>query len=293
MELSPPVLTPEAVKQQEFNVLLAKATPERRVLFEKLQTRQWFQKTDVELQKQLLTLPSKGIENHDGFLKDLAERPENIASIKVERMVDLPRGSFALVPKFEVSRLDNPSMRYTYEYVSSRGGPMNGEKGVVFVENGGKTTHFIVLQGEKFATGKKSWDSIGGFADIGADGVKTIHERTEHEIREELGVSDLIVRRKVDLGRITSDVGMTNNTPGIFAAFISGEDAKKISSTPINGDIYELQSGAVILSIDQLPQIVLTNTDSIFLSTIARAWAKGVIPPPEPLVGKSVGFSPN
>ena len=91
MEVSPAAITQDAMRQQELALLLAKATPERRAIFEKLQTRPWFQKTDVELQKNLLTLPHKGKENYDGFLEDLADRPEEIANIHVERLVDLPR----------------------------------------------------------------------------------------------------------------------------------------------------------------------------------------------------------
>lgn len=287
-------ISKDMVHRQEMDMLLAKATPERRAIGEKLLSKSWFQNTDLALQKTLLTLPAKGIENHNGFLADLADRPDEIANIKVERMVELPRGSFALVPKFEVSKKDNPSMRYTYEYVSWRNGPMTGEKGVVFVENGGKTTHFIVLRGEKFATGKPSWDSIGGFSDIGVvDGVHSLDERTVKEIQEELGVPDIVVKRKVSLGNINTDVGMTNNNPGIFAAFIDGRHASKISSKPLNGDIRELQTGAVVFPIEQLPNVVMTNSDSYFLSTIARAWAKGIIAPPGGIAGKNVGFSPN
>lgn len=293
MELSPTAVTEGFKRQQELALLLSKATPERRAIFEKLQGKQWFQKTDFELQKMLLALPSKGRENHDGFLDDLANRPEEISNIKVERLVDLPRGSFALVPKFEVSRKDNPNIRYTYEYVSGRAGPLSGAKGVVFVEQDGKTTHGIVLHGEKFSTGKPSWDSIGGFADIGDDGVNTMQDRIHKEIREELGTPGLSVKKIVDLGRMHPDVGMTNNEPKLFAAFISSDDMHKIPSNPVNPDIYELQSGAVMFPIDKLPDVVMTNSDGFFLSTIARAWAKGIIPPPEPLVGKSVGFSPN
>lgn len=286
-------LSKEGMHQQELGMLLKKATPERRAIGEKLLEKPWFQHTDPELQKTLLSLPSKGIENHNGFLEDLANRPDTLSTIKIERMVDLPRGSYALVPKFEVSRLDNPSMRYTYEYVSWRNGPMTGEKGVVFVEDQGKTTHVVVLRGDKFATGKKSWDSIGGFADIGVNGVTSVDERTVKELQEELGIPDLAVTRKVNLGRINTDVGMTNNEPGIFAAFISSKDAQKIASKPLNGDTYELNSGAVIFPIDQLPNVVMANTDSFFLSTIARAWATGIIAPPHNFSGKAVGFSLN
>ena len=57
MELSPTTITQDAMRQQEFAMLLAKASPERRAIFEKLQGKQWFQHTDFEFQKKLLTLP--------------------------------------------------------------------------------------------------------------------------------------------------------------------------------------------------------------------------------------------
>lgn len=293
MEHPVAALNQEGVIKQEIDLLLARATPERRGIFEKLQEKKWFQQTDPMLQKSLLELPSKGRENHDGFLDDLASRPEEIANIKVERMIDLPRGSFALVPKFEVSRLDNPSVRYTYEYVSWRTGPLSGAKGVVFVEKDGQTSHFIVLRGEKFAPAKPSFDTVGGFIDTSVDGSANIHEQTIQEIREELGVSDITVNKVEHLGTVLPDAGMTNNAPSLFAAFIGADDATRLSSQPVNPDIQELKSGAVIFPIDQLPQIVMENSDGYFLSTIARAWAKGIIAPPTGLTGRVVGFSPN
>jgi len=281
------------MRQQEFAMLLAKASPERRAIFEKLQGKQWFQHTDFELQKKLLTLPRKGKENYDGFLADLAARPEDIANIHVERLVDVPRGKFAIVPKFEVSRIDRPNTRFTYEYVSWNTGPLSGAKGVVFVEKGGQLSHFIVLKGEKFATGKTGFDSVGGFFDKGTDGVNTIDDLIRKEIAEELGKPDIAISTIDRLGSLHPDAGMTNAKPELFAATISFDEMRRLPSQPVNPDIEELASGPVIYPLEALPQVVMTNSDGFFLSTIARAWAKGIIPPPEPLVGKSVIFSPN
>lgn len=286
-------LAPEAIKKQELDLILKQSTPERRQIYEKLRDKEWFRRTDIELQKQLMSLPDKGRQNHDGFLEDLADRPENIGNIKVERLIDLPRGNFALVPKFEVSRTDNPSIRYTYEYISWFTGPLSGAKGVVFVEKDGKTTHFILLKGDKFATGKPVLDSIGGFYEKGSDGVHTITDRMITEIREELGNRNLEIRKFENLGVVNPDPGMSNSAPELYAATISADDLPNISADPVNPDIYELKRGAVIIPMDQLPEIVLSNSDGIFLSTIARAWAKGIIPPPRALDGKCVGFSPN
>lgn len=293
MELSPTALAPEAVRQQELGMLLAKASPERRAIFEKLQSRRWFQKSDVELQKNLLTLPHKGKENYDGFLEDLAARPEEIANIRVERLIDLPKGKFAVVPKFEVSRVDKPGIRFTYEYVSWNTGPLSGAKGVVFVEKEGKVSHFIVLSGEKFATGKPGFDSIGGFHDKGVDGVETIDDTIRKEIAEELGTPDIAITGIDRLGSMHPDAGMTNAEPELFAATISYDEMRRLPTQPVNPDIEELRTGTVVFPIDALPNVVMKNSDSFFLSTIARAWAKGIIPPPQGIEGKRVGFSLN
>lgn len=279
MELKMQPLSQDAIRLQEWAMLLKGATPERKKIFETLQEKQWFRQTSPVLQKELLTLPDKGSENHDGFLKNLAERPDAMANIKVERMIDLPRGAFVVVPKFEVSRVDNPSTRFTYEYASWRNGPLSGAKGVVFVEKDGKATHFIVLKGDKFAPGKNTFDTIGGFIDKTTDEA-TLNEGTLKEIQEELGVSTLTISKKIDLGRVLTDSGMTNNEPALFAAFISDAESKKISSAPVNPDIRELKNGAVVLPMKDLPKIVMENSDGLFLSTIARAWAKGIIAPP-------------
>ena len=287
MEMKFQPITQDAMRAQEWAMLLKGATPERKKIFETLKEKQWFQNTSRDLQKTLLTLPDKGAENHDGFLKNLSERPETLANIKVERLIDLPKGAFVVLPKFEVSRVDNPSTRFTYEYVSWRNGPLSGAKGVVFVEKEGKATHFIVLKGDKFAPGKNTFDTIGGFIDKPKDEA-AIHEGTMKEIRDELGVSTLTVSRTVDLGRVLTDEGLTNNEPKLFAAFISSDEAKKITSDPVNPDIYELKNGAVVLPMKDLPKVVMENSDGLFLSTIARAWAKGIITPPDAWQKQSV-----
>lgn len=293
MEQPVQVLPREAIQKAELDMVLTRTTPERRMLYEKLRTKKWFRNTDLTLQKELISLPDKGKRNHDRFLEDIAGRPDTVANIKVERMIDLPHGSYALVPKFEVSRTDNPGMRYTYEYASWWTGPLSGAKGVVFVEKDGKLTHFIALKGDKFATGKPQIGAFGGFYDKGSDGMRTITDSIITEIREELGNPDLEIKKFENLGVVQPDAGLTNEAPELYAASISAEDFFKLSSEAVNPDLYELKQGAIVVPIEQLPDIVMTSTDGFFLSTIARAWAKGIIPQPRALDGKCVAYTPN
>ncbi|MDO8621579.1 MAG: hypothetical protein Q7R31_04870 [Candidatus Levybacteria bacterium] len=250
-------------------------TPKRKLIVESLMTRPWFQRTSKELQLELAQLPQQGRENHDGFLADLAGRPDKMGGIEVLELAKLPRGNFALIPTFKVK--NEKGDEYTYEYVSWRYGPNSGAKGIVFIENGGKISHFVVLRGEKFATGQKESDSVGGFIDLNVDGIKTVLQRIDREIKEELGVSDLKIKAVYDLGEVLPDAGMTNNKPRIFAAVINADEAQRVSGSPLNLDKYELRAGVVIIPISQLGKTTTINNDSFFLSAVARSAAYGII----------------
>lgn len=70
---------------------------------------------------------------------------------------------------------------------------------------------------------------------------------------------------------------MTNNNPGLFAAIIDAEEARKISDTPLNLDRFELKAGALIVPIGQLAEVIMNNQDGFFLSAVARSAAYGII----------------
>ncbi len=210
----------------------------------------------------------------------MADRPSELGGVEIQRLTNLPRGNFALIPVFEVQNTTN-GQSYTYEYVSWRYGPQSGAKGIVFVRPplpGASPTHFITLVGEKFAPGKKTYDSIGGFSDIGVDGVQNMMDRIETEIHEETGVEDLRIDEVVELGPIQTDVGMTNNRPNLFAAFIDTEEADRIPETRVNGDVFELESGALILPMSQLKEFITINTDAYFQASMLKAIVQGVVP---------------
>lgn len=253
-------------------------TTARQAIMDQLEQRQWFQATDIGLQLQLANLPQDGPENHDGFLKDLAERPEHLTrgGITVLHLARLERGNFSVTPVFRV-RNDATRQEYTYEYISWRYGPASGAKGVVFVENNGEITHFIVLRGEKFATAQIEWDTIGGFMDLDVNGVTSVMQRIAVEVKEELGLADLTITKVYDLGPITVDAGMTNNRPNLFAAIIDGSDMKRVPVFPDNPDAYELRAGAVTFPINKLLELVETNTDAFFRSVVSLVLAKGIV----------------
>jgi hypothetical protein len=222
-------------------------------------------------------LPAEPRCNFDGFLKDLAERPEQIANVTVKSLEKLVRGNFAVIPMFNVE--NERGDKFTYEYVSWRYGPESGAKGLVLIETEGKPTHFVVLRAGKFATGRTETDSVGGFIDINVDGVTKAVDRIKREIQEELGLPEVkLVREPIDLGKLAIDPGMTNNRPSIFVASIDARDAAKLPAKPLNADPYEIQGAVSVYPISQLCEVVSRNEDAYFLACVARGWASGVVP---------------
>lgn len=251
---------------------------EHQMLLGKLTSRTWFQNTSTDLQHELLSLPVDAANKNDwtGFLDDLANRPESLGGVTQLRLAKLLCGNYGAIVMFEVT--NQAGGVFTYEYFSWKHGSMSGAKGVVFVRTGDDITHFIVLRGEKFGPAKFCWDTTGGFADLGAEGVFTIPDRIKLEIQQELGSDDIHVGQVYDLGRIMTDAGQTNNNPGVFAAVIDVENANKVSRTPVNADVYELSAGAYVFPIEQLRTHVLENGDTFFQTAVLRSIAKGIIP---------------
>ena len=240
----------------------------RQAIAERLATRTWYQNTDQELQQTLLNLP----ENWNGFLDDLAARPETISNVTQLRLLNLLHANFGTLVVFEVKNAKGDV--FTYEYHSWRHGPNSGSKGVVFVRTGDVITDFVVLRGEKFGPAKPCWDTTGGFAEAGF----TLSEQYVNEIRQELGSSDIEVNEVHDLGNIMTDAGQTNNNPSTFVAIIDAHNATKVERKPINPDVYELQAGAFVFPISQLPAHILENGDTFFLTAVLRSVAMGILP---------------
>jgi hypothetical protein len=253
------------------------ASPERLKIFETLKQRPWFRNTSNDVQLELALLPETPKNNWNGYLTHLGERPDRISNVNVVGLRPLKLGNFGVISVFDVE--SDEGGKYTYEFFSWRYGSASGAKGLVLFETDGTPTHFLVLSGEKFATGKLETDSPGGFIDLNIDGVLKAVDRIKNEIKGELNLDDLILAREpVDLGKLIVDAGLTNNAPEIFLASIDISHAKKIHSNPVNTDPYELASKVVIYPISQLKEVVLKNNDSFFLACVARGWAAGLVP---------------
>ncbi|MBU0572442.1 hypothetical protein KKH23_03825 [Patescibacteria group bacterium] len=239
-----------------------------------LEQRSWIKATDHNLWVELTTMP----EDHDGYLEDLANRPDQIGNLEIHKIVDLKRGNFAIITLFEVSQPQAEKV-YTYEYVSWKNGPLSGAKGLVLIADAeDRITHFVILRGSKFAVGGDAFDVVGGFASPDEKGVSGMLARFEEEFKEELGLSEnLIVKKIHNLGRILPDAGMTNNHPQLFVAIIDASQAELIGELP-NPDPWELSIGPTIMPVERMRDTVMANDDAYFHILVTRAVAQGILP---------------
>ncbi|RIL06845.1 MAG: hypothetical protein DCC75_10520 [Proteobacteria bacterium] len=237
--------------------------------------RKWFVNTSSDIRQTLAELPEQDPRNFNGFLLDLAERPERIANVTVESLAELVCGNYAVIPVFNVR--SDAGQLYTYEYVSWRYGSMSGVKGLILLENHERITHFIVLKGEKFATGKVEDDSVGGYIDLNVDGVTNLSQRIEKEIQQELGLPELVLKGDtILLGEMATDPGMTNNRPGLFIAILDVSLARQLESAARDPDERELRGEVCVYPIGRLQEVVRQSQDSFFLACVAKGWARGI-----------------
>lgn len=255
--------------------VLATCSPKRQEIFSVLQERDWFKNTAAEVQIELARLP----ESFDGFLKDLSERPDRISNVTPIRMLSTGQRNFCIAPIFDVRFDDGKSG--TYEYVSWKYGPESGVKGIVLIERNGTPTHFILLKGEKFSTGKMETSCLGGFMTPDPQGAVNHFDSIIKELREELGSPDIELVRNPDiLGQVNVDTGLTNNSPILFLAHIDASAVNAIPDDPENADSFELRAKTSIYPISQLWKVVAEDRDGLFLSTVAKAFARGLLPAP-------------
>jgi ADP-ribose pyrophosphatase YjhB (NUDIX family) len=245
-------------------------SPERTAIFAQLEGKAWWRNTANELKYDLLIRP----ENWNGYLADLAKRPEVIGNATQREIVEIPRTTFGGSTMFLVQTAGQADTN-TYEYHSWRFGPRSGAKGVVFVKDPitGQVTHFLLSRGMKFAPAELCWDCHGGFV----EGNETLADNAMREIREELGVEDLKVK-VVPLGTMRPDAGLTNNHPSVFVAFITTDEAANLPHEPVNPDPYELETKLHVFPIEQLPQLIDENDDAFFQTSVLRALRKGLLP---------------
>jgi len=232
-----------------------------------LNTRGWWNATDPKVQGVVRDLFDRG---REGFVRDLAQNPDRLGDLNITKLVMVVFEPFsACLPVFEVNK--DGQKPYTMSYHSWKTGPASGAKGVVFVRNtDGEVTHFVTLKAMKFAVHGETFDAIGGFTESGEFNVS---ETILREITEEIGkVGEVEV---VNLGSVYTDAGMTNNHPGMFAAFITVTPDVNHSNT----DKRETSQTIQVRPITEFAAFLSDECDDSFtLAAATRLIVKGLLP---------------
>ncbi len=265
--------------EQYLKAHAKQVTTQRLKLLRQLVQKPWFQATDKKLQDEIARLPQEGKENHDGFILDLIRRKSEIGGIHVLRLLSLNRGNFILVPVFEVMN-KRAGITYTYEYSAFRHGVPAGSKGIIFVREHrtADPTHIIILSCEKFATAETTYDLIGGLPKEESGYKHELIDAITRDVREETGVQTLEIDEVKILGNLLVDPGMTNHESRLFAAFITPQEAAKISDHAKNVDDLEPETFVHMFPLTDLARIASKTNNSMFLAAIAKSLVAGIIP---------------
>ena len=255
------------IQTQKLPEYVSSLSQARQAIAGKLFAHSWFKATDPKIQEEVLSLP----DDHEGFLVDLASRPDEIGELDVLRLIKIGYGHFLLLPVFEV-RSNITNQVFTYEYASWKTGSNPGARGIIFLETEGQISHFLVGIMHKFSSASEVYESIGGLYLHFFDN-KPINfpKKIEQEICFHLGVDQLEFKKIVDLGRAHPDFGMTNNISDLFAAVIDISHLPKIKAKetfrtthkPVGFDLK-------IIPIQELSEYAKKIEDNYFLATLAR-----------------------
>lgn len=245
----------------------------REKIKEKLQERKWFQKTSNEVKEEIFSLPS----DFNGFLLSLAERSDEFEGLDVLKLQKVAFGNFIITPVFEV-RSQQTNQVFTYEYAGFKYGKHSGFRGVVFLEREGKISHFLVKWTRKFSVGLWVYDTIGDFIQFENGQLKNFPKKVEEEIKDELGLKELVVKRFIDLGQLDTDVALTNRQASLFGAIIDANESQRIGK--MKDQILETKKisfGLKIIPVEQLNEYVHKINDSYFLACILRLVSIGIL----------------
>lgn len=247
---------------------------ERDAILSALEQLAWFKESEPEIRRAVAALPAE----FSGFLRDLAARPDMVGTTRIVNLARLLPGNYSCTAVFTIERVGGT--RHTYEFVGWRHGARSGAKALVVLEtSGGEVTHFVVLEGEKFAPARICLEGLGGFVDPGKDDARDIMQSAIlREVREELGVPSLALARiPLSLGRLLPDAGMTNNNPELYLLALKYDEHAGLPPVA-HATTRELAAKPKLRPIAGLKRMVEESEDAFLIACIARCWARDLLP---------------
>jgi len=249
-------------------------SPERKEIVSRLKKHEWFQKTSKALKNKLLRLN----QDYDSYLSDLADRGDEIGGLIVLKMKDAMVAYKSILNVFEV-RVKETNQVINYEYISSRYGKNPGFRGILLLEVDGQIKYFMLTKTEKFAVGgNKIYNSFGGFIQYNHGKLSNFPKKVEEEIKRQLGLNSIEIKRFIDLGLMYPDLGLESHHVSLFAAIINADDAKNIKALSkqtlkTKRNTFEVSINAI----DRIGEFVEKVDDSFFLACVLRLSSRGII----------------
>ena len=266
----------KVVKSKNIEELASTLSEGRKDLLVRLLERKWFKNTDFDLQEELITLP----EDWDGYLVDLTKRKDEIRGLTILKLTSIQRGDFMAFTRFLV-RVIHTNQEINYrEYVSYKYGSNPGYKGIILLEVDGEIKYFVIKRAEKFPIGEPVYDSFGDMIQFKQGQLANLPKNAEKEIKRQLGIDELNIKRFIDLGQMYSDVGKSDQHYSLFAAVIDvtqkAEDIKSLKDKLIT-NTKMISFEVLVEPIDRLREYIHKVDDSFFLAIILRLSSLGII----------------
>jgi len=250
-------------------------SPQRKELLSLLLEKGWFKKTNFKLQKKLLTLPN----DWDGYLSDLSKREDEVGGMDVLKMIGFKRGDFVGLSRFQV-RVQQTNEVINYgEYVTSKYGGNPGFRGILLLEVDGEVKYFVIKKSEKFPVGKMVYDTLGGMVQYKHGRLANLSKKVEIEIKRQLGLNKLPIKRFIDLGQMHTDVGRSSNHVSLFAAVVDINDAPNLNKLKNHtiSKTKRIKFDVLIEPIERINEFIHKVDDSFFLACVSRLLSTGVI----------------
>lgn len=266
----------KAEKAKNLKELQKLLTPERQALLLRFLERKWFKKTDLSLQKVLLTLP----EDWDGFLQEFIKRGDLVGGLEVLKLTVFKREDFFALTRFQVRVISTNEVIEYREFINFKYGGNPGYTGIILLEVDRKIEYFCLKKTEKFPVAESVYDTFGEMVQYKFGELMNLPKSVEKIIKKQLAFDDLRIKRFIDLGELYMDSGKSNLKYSLFAAVLDiSENYKKIKllNNVELDKTKRVKFEMLIEPIDRLSEYVHKVDNGYFLAIITRLNALGII----------------
>lgn len=253
--------------------LAERLSPERQKYLSFLSEKKWFKKTEFETQRKVFTLP----EDFNGFLNDFSIRKDEYGGMDVIKLLDVLPANYNLITLFLV-RSQKTNQEFTYEYVASKYGKNPGYRGLILLEVRGEIKYFILRYTDKFPVGMSVFETIGTYIQFQGGRLVNMPKTIEDILKRELAMNDLVIKRFIDLGMMTTDAAVTSTSVSLYTAVIDVTDSPNLGK--IEKRVFHakpIEYKILIEPIEKIREYIHKVDESFFLACVLRLVSMGVI----------------